>query len=389
MALTIDLPAAARSITDDEFRVWAEGQTVFLSSVMGELGRERAALAAALKRLGFRVRWFEEFGGRDDSAEDAYLAEVRASTIYLGLLGNEYGTMLASEPYAGFSATHAEYLEAQRHGERVSFWVGGSDTERVGHARTFLSEVRLFHVTGSFRSAEDLPGRVEDRLREMAAEDLSPWVKCGEVVMRARRLVARGETLRLEARVFDHGVLRSLRALADGSSWSGSERVQVTYDNRSGRGHINDLTLETTSGAFNDVTVELEVDWSSGRRDMTLGGTQGYTAEELTEVGLRVGLLGEAMPSELQGMSFLVPVEDPLAPIDERGVPEDSMQALGRVLITEHLVGAGRASSVESFSLGPDVRGNRRVELSWRDPDRYVNETPMVRSVSGTRRRRS
>jgi hypothetical protein len=101
VSLTIDLAAAARSVSDDEFRAWAEGQTVFLSSVMGELAAERAALASALMRMGFRVRWFEEFGGRDDSAEDAYLSEVRASTIYLGLLANEYGTMLASEPYAG------------------------------------------------------------------------------------------------------------------------------------------------------------------------------------------------------------------------------------------------------------------------------------------------
>src|SRR4051812_2347995 len=107
MALTIDLGASARRLSDDEFRTWAEDQTIFLSSVMGELAGERAALATALKQLRFRVRWFEEFGGRDDSAEDAYLGEVRASTIYLGLLGDEYGTMLSSDPYAGFSATHA------------------------------------------------------------------------------------------------------------------------------------------------------------------------------------------------------------------------------------------------------------------------------------------
>ncbi len=386
MPLTIDLAAAARSLGDEEFRAWAEGQTVFLSSVIGELASERAALAGALKRLGFRVRWFEEFGGRDDSAEDAYLGEVRSSTIYLGLLANEYGTMLASDPYAGFSATHAEYLEARPHGKRISFWVGGSDTERAGHARAFLSEVRLFHVTGSFRGPNDLPDRVEERLREMAAEDLAPWVKLGDVVIRARRVVVRRDTVRIEARIFDDAVLRSLQVLAgDGSAWSRPEDIAVTYAGRSGRGRIEELSVETTSGAFNDVVAELKLDRSSGRGDMMAAGTQGYSADDLTEVSLRVGMLAEPMPANLTGMAFMVSTEDPLAPLDNVGVPEGSMQALARLLLTEYLVGGGRASAIEGFSLGPDVRGSRRLELTWRDPGRYANQTPATRVISGTR----
>jgi hypothetical protein len=388
VALIIDLAAAARSLTDDEFRAWAEGQTVFLSSVMGELAAEREALATALKRLSFRVRWFEEFGGRDDSAEQAYLSEVRASTIYVGLLGNEYGTMLAGEPYAGFSATHAEYLEARRHGKRVSFWVCGNDAERAGHARNFLSEIRLFQTTGSFRSSEDLPSRVEERLREMAAEDLSPWVKLGHVVIRARRVVARGNALRVEARVFDHQVLRALQALAgDGSAWHRSVEIQATYGDRSGRGRIEDLAVETTSGAFNEVLADLKVEWASSRGDVMAGGAQGYSADDLTEVSLRVGLLGEPVPTQLRPMSFMVDAVDPLAALHGAGVPEVSMQALARLLLVEHLVGGGRASAVEAFALGPSVRGARQVEVRWREPERYANQAPAGRAIAGTRRK--
>jgi hypothetical protein len=366
-----------------------EGQTVFLSSVMGELAEERAAVASRLKSLWFRVRWFEEFGGRDDSAEDAYLSEVRASTVYLGLLANEYGTMLQSAPYAGFSATHAEYLEARRHGKRVSFWVGGSDADRAGHARNFLSEVRLFHVTGSFRSAEELANRVEERLREMAADDLSPWVKLGNVVIRGRRVIARGDTLHIETRVFDHGVLRALQELAgDASTWGRAHEVQVTYDNRSGRGRIEEVAVETRSGAFNDVFAELRLDWANGRGDVMAAGTQGYSADHLTEVSLRVGMLGEPMPAALQSMAFMVEPDDPLAPLEDLGIPEGSVQALARLLVTEHLLASGRASSIQSFALGPDVRGSRQLELSWREPQRYVNQTPQVRSISGARRSR-
>jgi hypothetical protein len=92
MPLTIDLAAAAPHLSDAEFAAWASSQTIFLSSVMGELASERRELVAALRAAGLQeVRWFEELGGRDDAAHEAYLTEVRSSTVYLGLLGDEYG----------------------------------------------------------------------------------------------------------------------------------------------------------------------------------------------------------------------------------------------------------------------------------------------------------
>ena len=35
---------------------------------------------------------FEEFGGRDADPLDAYLHEVETSQIYVGILGQSYGT---------------------------------------------------------------------------------------------------------------------------------------------------------------------------------------------------------------------------------------------------------------------------------------------------------
>lgn len=81
MALLIDFAGATRRLSDDEFAAWAQGQAVFLSSVMGEFAGERRAVAERLEALGLTVRWFEEFGGRDDNAEAAYLSEVRSATL--------------------------------------------------------------------------------------------------------------------------------------------------------------------------------------------------------------------------------------------------------------------------------------------------------------------
>lgn len=240
MALTIDLAAAARTISDEEFHAWAVDHSVFISSVMAELAEERKAVAAALEGLGFRVRWFEAFGGRDDPADAAYVSEVEASDIYLGLLGDEYGAMLPS----GFSPTHEEYLAGKSAGKRVSFWVRGEDSSRSGHARNFLSEVRVFHVTGRFDGVDDLPAKVELRLREMAADDLSPWVKVGDAIVRASSITHRGGELTVEARVRDQRVLRALDELSGGGGGFGTpSEAPVTYSNRSGTAGASPTSL--------------------------------------------------------------------------------------------------------------------------------------------------
>ena len=385
MALSIDVGAAARPLGDEEFRVWAQDQTVFLSSVMGELAGERRAVAEALEALGVRVRWFEDFGGRDDSAEDAYLAEVRASTIYLGLLGDEYGSMLPSGEYAGFSATHAEYLEARARGKRISFWVRNGGDQREGHARRFLNELYLWHVTGNFADAGNLTRKVERRLREMAAEDIAPWVKLGDVILRASRVRASARELTIESRVYDHGMMRRLEELAGDGMHFGQSEFQVTAGTRSGIARGAELTTETTSSAFTNVTVNLSVEWTSGGDSMA-AGTTGYSADDLTEISVKAGLLGEPLPRELDGMSFLIEVEDPLAELQALSLPEGAVPALARLLVVEHLVGSRRASAVEGFALGPSHRGDRHLQLTWREPERYSNVEPRSRSVEGVRR---
>jgi hypothetical protein len=385
MALIIDFAAATRRLSDEEFAVWAEGQTGFLSSVMGELADERRGLAEHLERLGVTVRWFEELGGRDDSAEAAYLSEVRSSTLYLGLLGDSYGAMLSSEPYAGFSATHAEYLEARAQGKRISFWARTPADNRDGHARNFLAEVQVFHVTGSFTGPDDLPVKVERRLREIAAEDLAPWVKVGDVVIRANRVKVGTDSITIQARVHDPSVLRVLTEMAGDPQGWGRRDVPITYANRSGAGHIQSLSEASTSAAFTDVTLQAKVSWAR-RADSMAAGTARYSTEDLTEIAVKVGLFGEAMPSELGRMGFLVAAIDPLAELQTMQVPEGAVQPLARLLVVEQLVGGRRASAIEGFALGPARGGERQVEISWWEPRRYTNVEPNLRSVNGKRR---
>jgi len=380
MSLLIDTAAAGQTVSDDELRAWASNFSVFLSSVMGELAAERQAVAEALHDAGFTVRWFEEFGGRDDSAEQAYLSEVAGSDIYVGILGNEYGGMLPT----GFSATHAEYLEARKRGKRISFWVRGDGSDRAGHAREFLNELRVFNVTGTFEAPADLADRVMRRMREIAAEDLSPWVKVENVVIRAGRINDSGGELRIAARVRDANVLRRLEELGPHQVLGAGGEVKVTYDDRSGVSRVQNIESETRSQAFRDVTLTMSVEWAA-RGDSLAAGTAGYSPEDLTEVGVRTGLLGERIPQRLETMEFMIEASDPLAELAPLQIPEGSVQPIARLLVAEALTGSGRAASIESFSLGPEVQGTRRLALGWREPRRYTNVEPGSRFVEGAR----
>ena len=131
---------------------------------MKELANERQAAAAGVRGVGLRAVMFEEFGGRDADPEEAYLAEVEGSDIYIGILGRRYGKPLKTR----FSATHTEYVHAEKHGLRIALWTFAA-ADREGHEQSFLDEVRTFYVVPEFRTVADLQRQVEERMRSIAA----------------------------------------------------------------------------------------------------------------------------------------------------------------------------------------------------------------------------
>jgi uncharacterized protein DUF4062 len=137
--LLIVVGAVGRQVSDDDLRHWMTSQRAFVSSVMGELAEEHRAVAERIRRVGGQPVWFEAFGGMDDDPETVYLAQVRSSTIYLGILGREYGRRL----HDGFSATEAEYLAAEQAGLRLGVWAK-EVSDREGHAERFSGMSKCF-----------------------------------------------------------------------------------------------------------------------------------------------------------------------------------------------------------------------------------------------------
>ena len=83
---------------------------IFISSVQREFAAERREVAEyirqdAVMRRFFEPFLFEELPARDVSSEQAYLAEVADTDVYLGIFGTDYGY----EDAEGISPTEREY----------------------------------------------------------------------------------------------------------------------------------------------------------------------------------------------------------------------------------------------------------------------------------------
>jgi hypothetical protein len=374
--LLIDRAAAAELPSNAAVSEWAREKRAFISSVMADLAEERQAVAAAVRSVGLRAVLFEEFGGRDADPEEAYLAEVEGADIYIGILGRRYGKPLKTR----FSATHAEYLHAEQHALRIAVWTSAA-ADREGHEQSFLDEVRTFHVVPEFRTIADLQRQVEERIRAIAAEDLAPWCKLGNTVFRAMEVEDRGEAINVTARVKDNSVAQALEA-ARGDRWNRGSKAQFMWSGRSKYVKVAGVHVTTTTARSRMFRLELETEEAPQDHllEFSIGG---MTPADLTESALRTVLFGEPNPLSGQHMGFATEIDDPLRPLRQSPVSEEIVRPLSELLLTDLLVGSGRARSIRAFRLGVAIRGRRSLALAWETPSRFSNEPVTVRNISG------
>src|SRR5664280_3291769 len=124
--LLVDQRSASLAASEVDVRVWASGRRVFVSSLITDMPGERSAVRAAIEAVGATPVMFEDLGAQDVSAEHAYLSGVRSSEVYVGMWGPRYGVRMLD----GYSATHAEFVEAERNGLRLCLFVHGETSAR-------------------------------------------------------------------------------------------------------------------------------------------------------------------------------------------------------------------------------------------------------------------
>jgi hypothetical protein len=374
--LIIDRAAAAEIPSPEAVREWGHGKRAFISSMMADLPKERQVAAAAVRAANAVPVMFEQFGGRDADPEDAYLGEVEASDIYIGILGRRYGKPLPTR----YSATHAEYLHAETSGLRMAVWCLRAD-DREGHEQSFLDEIRTFHVVPEFTSPDDLGAQIADRLKAIAAEDLAPWCKLGTIVFRAAEISDGGHEIHVSARVRSDEVAHGLEAFRPERTGHGCE-ARFTWAGRSKFVRVVSMKSTTTSARSKTFQIALEI--RDQQRDNILEmSVSGYSADDLTEAALRSALFGERHPLADQHMGFVTEMRDPLAPLRTTRVPDEIARPLAELLIADEMIGSGRAARLTEFRLGASVRGVRRLAVGWEPPRRYSNERPAARKVDG------
>lgn len=348
---------------DEQVRAWGSDRAIFISSVMSEFQDERLALADAIaEEIGAEPVLFERFGGRDEGAERAYLEGIRRSDVYVGVVGDLYGTIMET----GRSATHEEYLEAVRLGKRISVWTAVDGSARQGYARDFVSEVRLFHTTGAFSDGTELVAGAIRRLREIAAYDLSPWVKLGDVAFRASHIEEGSETITLHASVRDSDVERALIELRGGRF--GQQPTVYSDHSMSVPVVVDEVTRSSTSTATSELSIQLQKQAHGGvTPGMGRVTIQNYQPDQLVELGLRHSLLGEALPAELTQFGMFGVPSFTLSGIE--GVDADAAAAVARVILVAQLVGGGHARDVRQVLYGGGQRGSPRLRVVWTSVD--------------------
>lgn len=354
--LTVDAAASAVKPDDGDVAAWMAEQRVFISSVMAGMTDLRRSVAGTIEAEGAYPVWFENFGGRDDDAEAAYLGEVASSTIYLGVLGEKYGRLQKSR----MSATHEEFREADKRNLIISAWVHQGTSLEADQIR-FVEEVRLFHTTGTYQDAEDLSHSVVRRLRDIAAADLSPWVLFADLVFRAHSIRDDGKKLTIEATIRNPAVVSALEALRPGD-WTKKDR-RLTFNGRSHMVRITAVHTTATSRTASKVTIECEQVLDTDVRTPLAFSVGGRTAGEVSELLVRHALFGDDVPSRVLTLGGRV--DAPLTDLPATVVSDELQRAIVRLLITDALIRSGRATRVLRLDVSPRGVDGRLADITW------------------------
>jgi Domain of unknown function (DUF4062) len=373
VTLRVDQRSASLAAPEQDVRAWASGRRVFVSSLITDMAAERSVACTAIETVGATPVMFEYLGPQDISADQAYLAGVRSSDVYIGILGPRYGVRMPD----GYSATHAEFLEAERNGLRLCLFVHGEASgDMDGAQRDLIRGARNLYTTTSWSDPTDLGQRVQRRLEELAAEELAPWVRVGRAVFRATEIVNDGRTISITAEVRSDAVHTELVRLRD--QRVGALPFASPIDALNVRlAELSTRTLSTI-GHEERLVLTAEEQRSANMRV----AINGVSADEVTRRALTDGLFGT---STLGEGAFLTQPIDPLQPLRELNLDDSILRPVARLFFTERLLTEAMASRIDSFALGPSHQGSRRLRATWTPPRVYANEPdPTPLSIDGT-----
>ncbi|UUX94413.1 DUF4062 domain-containing protein [Aquabacterium sp. J223] len=161
-------------------------QSIFVSSTFVDLESHRRLVRSAITKLELSFKAMEFFGALPDTPMEECLRLVRASKIFVGIIGMRYGDI---DPVYGKSMTQLEYEEAQAVRLPTLMYLIDEDHHPVlpKHVDTgagaeklvaFKAQLKNAHVVSAFTSPEDLALKVtQDIVRLVGAMAKEPAVQ--------------------------------------------------------------------------------------------------------------------------------------------------------------------------------------------------------------------
>ena len=152
---------------------------IFVSGVQKELKAERRAVKdfitnEVLLSEYFDVFLFEDVSAKSKSAKAVFLGEVRDSDIYIGIIGQQYGSVDQSK----ISSTEQEYREAKRLNKTILVYIkgenGANDKKRDTKIQRLIKEigdVREGFVRKRFSATDELMHLVHSSLIDFLKEE--------------------------------------------------------------------------------------------------------------------------------------------------------------------------------------------------------------------------
>ncbi|MGA7704188.1 MAG: hypothetical protein WB998_04765 [Solirubrobacteraceae bacterium] len=250
---------------------------------------------------------------------------------------------------------------------RTTVWAQ-EGVEREGPQQSFFDEVRAFGVTGNYGTPAELRKRLGTRLREIAAEDLSPWVKLGGLIFRATEVEERGADIVVRATVRDQAVIAAVRALTEGP---GRRSMLLSYADRTVMANIQTVAGITRAGRAVAFEIGLK---SSPVGQPTRVTFNGIPWADLSKLAVRVSFFGE--PNQLGMMNHMALLPNPFAALAEAAVAEEAIRPISRLLVSEILIVERGVQRLTTFQLGKEISGHRRLKLGWEEPALYTNTPP-------------
>ena len=253
--------------------------------------------------------------------------------------------------------------------------------DREGHEQSFLDEIRTFHVVPKVSSSQDLEQQLRERLNSIAAEDLAPWCKLGNIVFRATEVSDSGSQVTVTARVRGDDVAHALEGLRGEHGFRGDD-ARFTWSGRSR--YVRTQAVESTTTSARSRTLRLRLEIIDSPRDHNLEmSMNGLTPDDLTEAALRSALLRAPNPLANQHMGFFAEMPDPFASLRTVRVSDEILRPLAELMLVDSLVGSGRASRITQFKLGVPIGGMRQLSLSWEPAARHSSEPTVFRTIEG------